>query len=438
MEKFFKLSERNTNVKTEVIAGLTTFLSMAYILIVNPATLAIAGMDEGAVFTATALSAIIGTVIMALYANFPVVQAPGMGMNAFFTFTVCLTLGYSWEEALFGIFISGIIFIGLSLSGIREKIINMIPSSLKYAVSSGIGFFIAFIGLQSIGLIVPSEGTIVGLGDLSNPTTLLGIIGILLTFIFMARKINAGIFFSMIIITILGIFMQLSGIDLGISNPGTIVSAPPSLSPIFGKLFTVDIFSLLTSVTFWTVIFSFLFVDFFDTSGTLVAVGTEAGFINENGELENSKRALMSDATATTVGAVLGTSSVTSYVESLAGVSAGGRTGLTALTAAACFAVATFFSPLLVIVTPAVTAPALVTVGALMGSNLSKIDNQDFANPAAAFMTILFMVTTYSISEGISAGFITYTICKVAQGEGKDVSPIMYGLTILFILHYFI
>ncbi len=438
MEKFFKLKERNTTIKTEVIAGITTFLSMAYILIVNPATLSQTGMDAGAVFTATALSAIVGTLIMGLYANFPVVQAPGMGMNAFFTYTVCLTMGYSWEEALFGIFISGLIFIGLSLSGIREKIINMIPTSLKYSVSAGIGFFIAFIGLQSIGLVVPNEGTIVGLGDLTNPITLLGIIGIFLTFIFMSRKVNAGIFFSMVIITIIGICMQLAGIDLGITNPGTILSMPPSISPIFGKLFTIDIFNVLTNVTFWTVIFSFLFVDFFDTSGTLVAVGTEAGFINEEGELNDSKKALMSDATATTFGAILGTSSVTSYVESLSGVSAGGRTGLTAVTAAVCFLIATFFSPLLVVVTPAVTAPALVTVGALMGSNLSRIDNSDFANPAAAFMTILFMVTTYSISEGISAGFITYTICKVAQGEAKDVSPIMYGLSILFVLHYFI
>ncbi len=438
MESFFKLQERNTTVRKEIIAGITTFLSMAYILIVNPATLSLTGMDAGAVFTATALSAIIGTLIMGLYANFPVVQAPGMGMNAFFTYTVCLTMGYSWEQALFGIFISGLIFISLSLSGLREKIINMIPTSLKYAVSAGIGFFIAFIGMQSIGLIVPNEGTIVGLGDITNPLTLLGIIGVFITFIFMSRKIDAGIFFGMIIITIIGIIMQIMGIDLGITTPESIISTPPSLEPIFGKLFSVDVIGLITNVTFWTIVFSFLFVDFFDTSGTLVAVGTEAGFINENGELENSKKALMSDATATTIGAVLGTSSVTSYLESLAGVSAGGRTGLTAVTAAVCFMIALFFSPLLVVVTPAVTAPALITVGALMGSNLSKIDNSDFANPAAAFMTILFMITTYSVSEGISAGFITYTICKIAQGEAKEVSPIMYGLSVVFVLHYFI
>lgn len=438
MDKFFKITERGTTVKTEVMAGITTFLSMAYILIVNPVTLAQTGMDIGAVFTATALSAIIGTLIMGLYANFPVVQAPGMGMNAFFTYTVCLTMGYSWQEALFGIFVSGLIFISLSASGIREKIINMIPTSLKYAVSSGIGFFIAFIGLQSVGIIVGNDSTLVGLGDLSQPLPLLALFGTFLTFILISRRVNAAIFISMLIITVMGIIMQFMGIDLGITAPKQIISVPPSLKPITGQLFTADVFSLVTNVSFWTVIFSFLFVDFFDTSGTLIAVGNEAGFINDDGELEDSKKALMSDATATTIGAILGTSSVTSYVESLAGVAAGGRTGLTAVTAAVCFAIALFFSPLLVVVTGAVTAPALITVGALMGSNLSKIDNSDFANPAAAFMTILFMITTYSISEGISAGFITYTICKVAQGQGKDVSKIMYALSIIFAIHYFI
>lgn len=438
MDKFFKITERGTTVKTEVMAGITTFLSMAYILIVNPVTLAQTGMDIGAVFTATALSAIIGTLIMGLYANFPVVQAPGMGMNAFFTYTVCLTMGYSWQEALFGIFVSGLIFISLSASGIREKIINMIPTSLKYAVSSGIGFFIAFIGLQSVGIIVGNDATLVGLGDLSQPLPLLALFGTFLTFILISRRVNAAIFISMLIITVMGIIMQFMGIDLGITAPKQIISVPPSLKPITGQLFTADVFSLVTNVSFWTVIFSFLFVDFFDTSGTLIAVGNEAGFINDDGELEDSKKALMSDATATTIGAILGTSSVTSYVESLAGVAAGGRTGLTAVTAAICFAIALFFSPLLVVVTGAVTAPALITVGALMGSNLSKIDNSDFANPAAAFMTILFMITTYSISEGISAGFITYTICKVAQGQSKDVSKIMYALSIIFAIHYFI
>ncbi len=438
MDKFFKLTERGTTVKTEVIAGITTFLSMAYILIVNPVTLSQTGMDIGAVFTATALSAIIGTLIMGIYANFPVVQAPGMGMNSFFTYTVCLTMGYSWQEALFGIFVSGLIFISLSASGIREKIINMIPTSLKYAVSSGIGFFIAFIGLQSVGIIVGNDATLVGLGDLSQPLPLLALFGTFLTFILISRRVDAAIFISMVVITILGIIIQFMGADLGITAPEHIISVPPSLKPITGQLFTADIFSLVTNVSFWTVIFSFLFVDFFDTSGTLIAVGNEAGFIDARGELKDSKKALMSDATATTIGAIIGTSSVTSYVESLAGVSAGGRTGLTAVVAAVCFAIALFFSPLLVVVTGAVTAPALITVGALMGSNLSKIDNSDFANPAAAFMTILFMITTYSISEGISAGFITYTVCKIAQGQAKDVSKIMYGLSIIFAIHYFI
>lgn len=438
MDKFFKITERNSNVKAELLAGITTFLSMAYILIVNPLTLSQTGMDAGAVFSATAISAIIGTLIMGLYANFPVVQAPGVGMNAFFTYTVCLTMGYSWQEALFGIFISGCIFIALSASGIREQIINMIPTSLKYAVSAGIGFFIAFIGLQSVGIIVLNEATIVSLGDMTQPLTVLALFGTLLTFVLIARKFNAAIFISMVIITIIGIIMQISGIDLGITKPESIISTPPSIKPIFGQLFSADILGLITNVSFWTVVFSFLFVDFFDTSGTLIAVGSEAGFMNEQGELEGSSRALMADASATTIGAILGTSSVTSYLESLSGVAAGGRTGLTALTAAGCFALSLFFAPLLVVITPAVTAPALITVGALMGANLSKIDNNDFANPASAFITILFMVTTYSVSEGISAGFITYTICKVAQGEAKEVHPLMYGLSVLFILHYFI
>ncbi len=438
MDKYFGITKRNSTIKTEIIAGITTFLSMAYILIVNPTTLSQTGMDIGAVFTATALSAIIGTLIMGIYANYPVVQAPGMGMNAFFTYTVCLTMGYSFAEALFGIFLSGCIFLCLSLTGVREKIINMIPNSLKFAVSAGIGFFIAFIGLQSVGIIVASDATLVSLGDLSSPIAVLALAGTLLTFVLMARKVNAAIFISMLVVTVAGIFLQLWGVDMGISVPESIVSMPPSLQPIFGQLFTVDIFNLITSVSFWTVVFSFLFVDFFDTTGTLIGVGSAAGLINENGELEGSSRALMSDATATTIGSILGTSSVTSYVESLSGVAAGGRTGLTAVTAAGCFFIALFFSPVLVVITSAVTAPALITVGALMGSNLSKIDNSDFANPAAAFMTILFMITAYSVSEGISAGFITYTVCKIAQGEHKDVHPIMYGLSVLFMIHYFI
>ncbi len=438
MDKFFKITERNSTVKTEIIAGIITFLSMAYILIVNPVTLADAGMDLGAVFTATAISAIIGTLMMGLYANYPVAQAPGMGINAFFTYTVCLTMGYSFEEALFVIFVSGIIFLGISFSGIRDLIINVIPTSLKHAVSAGIGFFIAFIGLESVGIIVPNEATLVGLGDISEPMAALALLGTLLTFILMARRTNAALFISMLVVAALGIIFQLSGIEMGITAPGSIISAPPSLEPIFGKAFDVDFMSLLTTIPFWTAVFSFLFVDFFDTTGTLIGVGSEAGMLNEDGELEGVSRALVADAAATTIGAVLGTSSVTSYAESLSGVAAGGRTGLTAVVTAICFFFALFLSPLLVVITPAVTAPALISVGALMATNLSKIDNHDFANPAAAFMTILFMITTYSVSEGISAGFITYTVCKVAQGEGKSVHPIMYGLSIIFAIHYFI
>ncbi len=437
MDKYFKITERNSTVKKEVIAGIITFLSMAYILIVNPVTLADAGMDIGAVFTATALSAVIGTLIMGLYANYPVAQAPGMGINAFFTYTICLTMGYSFEEALFVIFVSGLVFLAISFSGLREQIINMIPSSLKHAVSAGIGFFIAFIGLQSVGIIVSNDATLVGLGDLSNPMAALALFGTILTFILMARKSNMALFISMFAVTVIGIILQIWGVEMGITMPEAIVSAPPSLEPIFGKAFNADMLNLLTSFPFWTAVLSFLFVDFFDTTGTLIAVGTEANLTNEHGELEDVSKALVADAAATTVGAVLGTSSVTSFAESLSGVAAGGRTGLTAIVTALCFLLALFFSPVLVVITSAVTAPALITVGALMASNLSKIDNSDFANPAAAFMTILFMITTYSVSEGIAAGFITYTICKMAQGESKKIHPIMYGLTVVFVLHYF-
>ncbi len=439
MNKFFKLEENGTTIKTEILAGITTFLSMSYILVVNPSILSDTGMNIDALFTATALSAIIGCLIMGIYANFPVAQAPGMGANAFFTYTVVLTMGYSWQQALFAIFLSGLIFLSISVSGIREKIINMIPTSLKFAVSSGIGFFIAFIGMQNAGIIVNNDATLVGLGDFTDPVVFLALFGTILTFILIARNIGGAIFIGMFSTGILGVVIQLMGTDLGIIFPTAIVSAPPSLEPLFGQAFVgTNIGSLITDVSFWTVVFSFLFIDFFDTSGTLIAVGTRAGFINEKGELKNSKKALLSDATATTIGSVLGTSSVTTYVESLAGVNVGGRTGLTTITVAICFILALFFSPVLGLVTSAVTAPALIVVGALMAGNMTKINGDDFACTASSFITILMMVVTYSIAEGIAAGFITFTVCKLAQCEREEIHPIMYGLCVLFILHYLI
>lgn len=431
MDKFFKLNERNTNVKTEIIAGLTTFLSMSYILIVNPLTLADAGMPADAVFSATIFAAIIGTLIMGLYANYPVALAPGMGMNAFFAYTVVSTLGYSWQEALFGIFVSGLIFILMSLTGLREKIISAIPASLKYATSAGIGFFIAFIGLQSAQIIVANPATLVSFGDITSPSVILSLIGLCLMFFFHSRNNNFSIIISMIIITILGYVFKVSEL------PQQIVSAPPSIEPIFGQLFTdINIFNLLTDITFWTIIFSFLFVDFFDTTGTLIAVGSEAGFIDEKGELKDSKKALLADAVATTTGAVLGTSSVTSYVESLSGIKSGGRTGLTAVSVAFFLALSLFFSPILTSIASYVTAPTLIMVGTLMASNKAKIDYSDYASSASAFLTMLMMVVTYSIAQGIAFGFLSYSLIKIFQGKAKDLSIILIILDFIFLLYF--
>lgn len=432
IDKFFGLTQKNTSIKTEAIAGVTTFLSMAYILAVNPDILSATGMDQGAVFTATALAAIIGTLIMGVYANYPIALAPGMGMNAFFTFSVVLGLGFAWEKALLGIFISGILFFVLALTGIREMIINAIPSSLKHAVGVGIGFFICFIGFQKSNIIVSNDATLVGLGDFSNPEVLLSVLGTILILVLIAKKVKAAIFIGMIVTAILGVVTGL------VDAPTHFVQEVPSLSPTFGKVFTAFSIDNLTSLEMWTVVFSFLFVDFFDTTGTLLAVGSRAGLINEDGELINGQKALVADASATIIGTILGTSSVTSYVESTTGVEAGGRTGLTSVFTALCFFIALFFSPLLTVVTPMVTAPALIAVGTLMASNSSNIDFSDFAVASGAFFIMIFMVTAYSIAEGISAGFIIYTILMVVSKRAKLVHPIMYFLSFIFLLHYFV
>lgn len=438
LDTFFGITKNNSTIKIEVVAGITTFLSMAYILAVNPAILADAGMDPGAVFTATALASAIACIVMGVYAKFPVALAPGMGMNAFFTYSVVIGMGYTWQDALFGIFVSGIIFLLISFSGLREQIINVIPPTLKHAVGAGIGLFIAFIGMQSAGIIVANEATLVGLGDFSNPVTLVAVLGLLLYFVLVARDTKAGIFIGMVIIIIAGLILQIFGMDLGIVVPDTVVSLPPSLEPTFGKnLFDVDIVSLLLDPAFWVVVFSFLFVDFFDTAGTLIAVGGEAGLVDSDGNLKNAKKALLVDAGSTTVGSILGTSSVTSFVESVVGIKGGARTGLTSVVVGICFLLASFLSPLLSLVTVSATAPILICVGAMMAVNKGKIDYSDFTNTASAFMTMAMMVLSYSISEGISAGFITYVVCKVATGKYKEVHTIMYVLTGLFMLHYF-
>lgn len=428
LDKFFKLKENGTTIKTEIIAGLTTFLAMAYILAVNPSLLEIAGMDKGAVFVATVLAAIVGTLFMGLFANFPIALAPGMGLNAFFAFTVAGAWGIPWQTALSGVFVSGVVFMLLTASGIREKIVNMIPGVMKYSVSAGIGLFIAFLGLQNAKIIVPNEATAVGLGDLHNGAVLLAVFGIVLSILLVTAKVNGGIFIGMVATAVIG---MITGV---ISTPTAIVGAVPDVSSTFGQAI-INLPNIFT----WqmlVVILTFFFVDFFDTAGTLVAVATQAGLVNEKNEIPRAGRALFADAAATTVGAVFGTSTTTAYVESASGASVGGRTGLTAVVVAIMFGVSIFFSPLLSVITSAVTAPALVIVGIMMLGNVRHIEWTKFEIATPAFFTIIMMVLTYSIAEGIAIGFIFYPITMLVAKRGKEVHPLMYVLMVLFILYF--
>ena len=428
MNKFFRLEERGTTVTKEFIAGLTTFLSMAYIIFVNPNTLGAAGMDTGAVFTATILAAAIGTLIMGLLANFPVALAPGMGMNAFFSYTVVLMMGYSWQQALAGIFISGILFVILSATGLRELIINSIPVSLKHAVGTGIGFFIAFLGFQNSGIIVNNDATLIGVGDFTDPNVIITIIGLITTLILLVRKTPAAIFIGMVITAIAGIILGV------VEMPTQIFASVPSLKPTFGALF--EALPSIFTTDMIPVIFSFLFVDFFDTAGTLMAVGGRAGLVDEKGNLVNGDKALLADSTATIIGSVLGTSSTTSFVESLTGVEAGGRTGLTSVFTALCFLLMLFCSGLLSVVTSAVTAPALIVVGILMASSLGDIEWDNLETSIPAFITIIMMVLGYSIAEGIASGFLLYPIMMLVAGRRKEIHYVMWGLAFIFLLHF--
>ncbi|GFZ84385.1 guanine permease [Compostibacillus humi] len=430
MNKYFHLEELGTNIKTEFVAGLTTFLAMAYILFVNPSILSETGMDQGAVFAATAIAAAVGTLFMGIIAKYPVVLAPGMGLNAFFAYTVVIGYGIPWETALAGVLASGIIFIFLTLSGLREKIINSIPANLKLAVGAGIGLYIAFIGLVNGGIVVNNDATLVGLGDITSPNVLLTVFGLVVAVILLAKGIKAGIFYGMIISVIVGMIFGLIPVPKGISD---IVSGVPSLAPTFGQaiIHFGDIFTLEMLV----VILTFLFVDFFDTAGTLVAVATQAGLVKDN-KLPRAGKALFADAAATTTGAVFGTSTTTSYIESTAGVGVGGRSGLTAVFAACFFLLALFFSPLLGIVTAEVTAPALIIVGVMMASSLKDIEWDQFEIAVPAFLTILAMPLSYSIATGIAIGFIFYPITMIVKGKAKEIHPIMYGLFVVFILYF--
>ena len=416
------------NVKTEIVAGITTFLTMAYILAVNPdifSALEGMGMPKGAVFTATALAAIVGTVVMALYAKKPYALAPGLGLNAFFVYTVCLTMGYSWQFALTAVLIEGIIFIILTATNIREAIIDAIPAAMKSAVSAGIGLFIAFIGMVNAGIIVDDGGTIISLGTITSGTALLALIGLVITSVMMILKVPGSILIGIIVTAIIGI-------PFGITKFDGVVSSVPSIAPIFCKFEWHNIFSIDMLI----VVFTFLFIDMFDTIGTVIGVSKKANAINPDGTIPGVKKVLMADAIATVAGAAFGTSTTTTYVESASGVASGGRTGLTSFTVAICFAIALFFAPVFLGIPSAATAPALILVGVMMMSSIKDVDFNDFSECVPAYITMVVMPLAYSISDGIMLGLISYVVLNAFSGKFNKISIMMWILAILFILRY--
>ncbi len=456
LEKFFKLSENGTDVRTEIVAGITTFMTMAYILAVNPNVLSATGMDHGAVFTATALASLIGTLLMALLANYPFALAPGMGLNAYFAYTVVLGMGYTWQVALTAVFVEGIVFIVLSLTNVREQIFNAIPMNLKSAVSVGIGLFIAFIGLQNAHIVI-GGATLVELFSLDGYnsstgleatasdvgiTVLLAIIGVVITGILVIKNVKGNILWGILITWLLGIICQFTGLYVPNPDVSCYSLLPdfsnglsiPSLAPIFGKLQFDGIFTL----DFAVVVFAFLFVDMFDTIGTLIGVSSKANMLDEEGKLPQIKGALLADAIATTAGAVLGTSTTTTFVESASGVTEGGRTGLTAVTTAILFGLSLFLSPIFLAIPSFATAPALIIVGFYMLTNVVNIDFNDIAEAIPCYICILAMPFFYSISEGISMGVISYVALNLITGKAKEkkISGLMYVLAVLFILKY--
>ena len=426
LKKLFGFDSMTTTVRTEIVAGITTFLTMSYILAVNPSMFSqLDGMPGGAVFTSTALVAIIGCLSMAFWGKLPFGLAPGMGLNAFFVYSVCLGMGYSWQFALSAVFIEGIIFIILTLTNVREAIVNAIPLSLRNAIGAGIGLFIAFIGLKSAGVIVHDPATIVALGDITSGSALLAFIGIIITGLLYARKVPGAILIGILVTMVIGI-------PMGVTEFKGVLSRPESIAPIFCKFEWANILSLDMLV----VVFTFLFIDMFDTVGTLVGVCTKAGMVDEKGNIGRLRQAFMADAIATTLGAVLGTSTTTTYVESAAGVAQGGRSGLTAFVVACCFAIALLFSPLFLSIPAAATAPALVLVGLLMLEPVRNIPFEDFTESIPAFVCIIMMPLTYSISNGILLGMIAYVLMNVVCGNFKKITPAMYILAVLFILKF--
>ena len=409
IQKLFGFDASSMTLRKEVIGGITTFLTMAYILAVNPSILSATGMDAGAVFTTTCISAVVGTLVMALYAKLPFALAPGMGLNAFFAFTVVLTMGYSWQFALTAVLIEGLIFILLTVTGLRRHIVNAIPLVLRRAISPGIGLFIAFVGLKSAGIVTSSESTFITLGDMHEPGVLLSLFGILLTSALLVRKVTGSLLIGILVTTIIGI-------PLGITNYGGIISTPPSIEPIFWQfewhnVFTVDMI---------VVVLTFLFIDMFDTIGTLIGVSNRAGMVDDDGNVKNLNQAFMADAIGTTIGAMLGTSTVTTYVESASGVNVGGRSGLTSLTTAVCFAVALLFAPLFLAIPAQATAAALILVGVMMMYEVRKVDFSDYVTGIPCFICIVLMPLTYSISDGILLGVISYVLIHLFSGTLKD------------------
>lgn len=426
LEKMFKLKENKTTVRTEILAGFTTFMTMAYILVVNPDILSATGMDKAAVFTATAIASAIATYIMGFFANYPFALAPGMGLNAFFAFTVVLKMGYSWQFALTAVLIEGLIFILLSFFKVREQIVNAIPLGLKNAVSAGIGLFIAFIGMVNVGMITKGE-PVVSIGNLKDPLILLTIFGLAVTAVLLVRNIKGAFLIGMLVTTAIGMIFTL------VPMPGALMSAPPSLKPIFGAFLQVETAKIF-SWDMIIVVFTFLFVDLFDTVGCLVGLSAKAGMLDRHGNLPRVSQALMADAVGTTVGAVLGTSTVTTYVESAAGISEGGRTGLTAVVTGTLFLLSLLFAPIFIAIPSQATAPVLILVGVMMATSMVKIDFHDFTEAVPAFLTIVMMPFAYSIAEGIVFGIVSYVVVKLFAGRKKEVTPALYLLAILFVL----
>lgn len=428
LEKLFGFDPQKHSVKTEMMAGVTTFLTMAYILAVNPsifANLACKGMDTHAVFTSTGLAAIIGTLIMATYAKKPFGLAPGMGLNAFFVFTVCLTMGYTWQFALTAILIEGFLFVVMTLTRIRTLMVDSIPATLKRAIGAGIGIYIAFIGLKNAGIIVDNAATFVGMGDVAHGSALLGVVGIIITSVLVVKKVPGSLLIGILCTALLGI-------PMGITHFGGIVDTPPSIEPLFCKFEWHNILTIDMAI----VVFTFLFIDLFDTMGTLVGVCTKAGMMRKDGRIPGLNKAFMADAVATMAGACLGASTTTTYVESASGVAQGGRTGLTAFTTALCFGVALFFAPVFLAIPAAATTPVLLIVGLFMLTPIKDINLDDYAESIPAFITIVVMPLTYSISDGILSGVIAYVAINVLCRNWKKLNPTLYVLAVLFVLKY--